>query len=99
MFKTIFPYFGFQFTSIKFSVGLTSHDFYRFLIYVHLHPFEVHTNTFGHIQSKKILIFSVDGVMCYYPKCIILQGNCCVKGSNIDISKLESKVEMQHFLS
>ncbi len=26
--------------------------FYRFLIYVHLHPFEVRTSTLGHIQSK-----------------------------------------------
>jgi hypothetical protein len=39
----------------------------------------------------------MNGVMCYFPKCVLLQGNHCAKGSNIDISKLESKTRIQHF--
>ncbi len=48
---------------------------------------------------KKLLIVSVNGVMCYYPKCIILQGNCHVRGININISKLEWRIGVQQFLS
>jgi hypothetical protein len=36
--------------------------------------------------------------MCYFPKCVVLQGNYHVKGSNIDICKLESRLGVQHFL-
>ncbi len=46
-----------------------------------------------------MLILNMNGVMCYFPKCVVLQNNRCVKGSNIDISKLESRVKVQHFLS
>jgi hypothetical protein len=51
-FKNIFPYFGLQFTSFKFLVGLTFHDFCSFFIYVHLRPSKVRTNILGHIMSK-----------------------------------------------
>ncbi len=36
--------------------------------------------------------------MCYFPKCVVIQGNNLVKGSNIDICKLESRIGVQHFL-
>jgi hypothetical protein len=46
-----------------------------------------------------MLIIGLHDVMCYFPKCVILQGNHHVRGSNIDINKLESKAKVQHFLS
>ncbi len=36
-------------------------------------------------------------MLCYFPKCVILQNNHYVKGNNIDISKLEVRAKMQHF--
>jgi len=65
--------------------------FFFMSIYVHLRS----TQAF---LVKSNQIFSVNGVIYYYPKCIILQGNRCVKGNNIDINKLESKARMQNFL-
>ncbi len=35
--------------------------------------------------------------MGYFPKCVVLQGNHHVKGNNIDICKLESRVGVKQF--
>jgi hypothetical protein len=41
----------------------------------------------------------MNGMMCYFPKCVVLQGNYHVRGSNIDNSKLELRVKMKKILS
>ncbi len=46
-------------------------------------------------MPKKLLIFNMNGVVCYFPKCVVLQGNRYVRGNNIDINTLESKARMQ----
>jgi hypothetical protein len=51
------------------------------------------------IKHKKLLILSVNGLLCYFPKCDVFQGNACVFGWNIDNSKVEIKVGADHFLS
>jgi len=48
--------------------------------------------------AQKTIDFQFEcGVMCYFPKCVVLQGNHHVKGNNIDICKLESRVGVKHF--
>ncbi len=47
---------------------------------------------------KKLLII-MNSVTCYFSICVLLQGNHCVTGSNIDVNKLKSKARMQHFFS
>jgi hypothetical protein len=37
--------------------------------------------------------------MYYFPQIVVLQGNCCVRGNNIDINKLEVRDGMQLFVS
>ncbi len=72
MSKIILPYFGYQSNFCKFSVVLTSFDFCRLFIYVHLHPPKVRTNVFGHIflRLKNLLFLNVNDVllrkMCYF---------------------------------
>ncbi len=34
--------------------------------------------------------------MCDFSQSVVLQGNHCVKGNNIDINKLESRIGVQH---
>ncbi len=38
-------------------------------------------------------------VLCYVPQCAILQGNAWMFRRNIDISKVEVKAKVKHFLS
>ncbi len=40
----------------------------------------------------------MDGVLCYFLRNVVLQGNQCVKGRNIDSTKVEVKTKVQHFL-
>jgi hypothetical protein len=44
------------------------------------------------VGPKKLLIFSVNSVLCYVPQCAILQGNAQVFGKNIDKNKVEVRV-------
>jgi hypothetical protein len=39
--------------------------------------------------TEKLLIFSVNGVFCYFPHSTILQGNAKVFGRNVDKTKVE----------
>jgi hypothetical protein len=41
----------------------------------------------------------VNNVFCYFPQSALLQEDCCVKGGNINIIKMEVKVRLQQFLS
>ncbi len=36
---------------------------------------------------------------CYFPQSVLLQEDCCVKGGNIDIFKVEVRAKLQQFLS
>jgi len=38
------------------------------------------------IGPKKMWILSMNAVMCYFPQNVILQGNCHMRGNNIDIT-------------
>ncbi len=49
--------------------------------------------------TKKLLIFSVNGVFCYFSKCALLQGDQQKAEKNLNISKLEICVKVQDFLS
>jgi hypothetical protein len=100
-FKIIIPFFGYQFNSFKFLVGLTHFDFCRFF-YLCPFPFirHLHKRFWSYpLVPKNLLIISINSMLCYFPKCDILQNNLHVKGSNIDISKLEVRARVQHFLS
>jgi len=41
----------------------------------------------------------VNGVLCYVPQCVVLQGNAQVFGRNINKSKVEVRTGIKHFLS
>ncbi len=49
------------------------------------------------VKPKKLLILSVNGVLCYFPQCVVLQGNVWVFNINIDLMKVEVKVGVEHF--
>jgi len=40
-------------------------------------------------QLKKFLIFNVNGVFCYFPKCAHFEGDQQKIGKNLNMSKLE----------
>jgi len=48
---------------------------------------------------KKLSIFNVNGVICYFSQNVILQRCHHVKGRNIDVNKMGARVGVQHFLS
>jgi len=60
-----------------------------------------HIQTFWPQSStiKKLFILSVNCVLCYFPKCALLQGNQWKTRKNLDVSKLEICARVQHFLS
>jgi hypothetical protein len=49
--------------------------------------------------TKILLILSVNGVLCYFPKCALLQGDRQKTGKNLDVSKLEICAKVQHVMS
>ncbi len=50
-------------------------------------------------ESKKLLILNMNGVLCYFPQYVISQDNVRVFGRNIDKSKIEVRVIVEHFLA
>lgn len=46
----------------------------------------------------KLLILNMNGVLCYFPHIVVLQGKQHVKGRNIDGNKEEARVGVQHFI-
>jgi len=51
------------------------------------------------LYSQQNLIFNVKNVFCYFPQSVFLQEDCCVKGGNIDITKVEVKARLQQLIS
>ncbi len=51
------------------------------------------------VGLEKLLIFNVNGVLCYFPHCVVLQGNAQVFGKNIDTMKMKVITTVEHFLS
>jgi hypothetical protein len=49
--------------------------------------------------TKKLFILNVNGVLCYFPKCALLQGDQQKTGKNLNVSKLEIRVGIHDFLS
>jgi len=41
------------------------------------------------LEPKKILVFSINGVSCYFPPSVVLQRNVRVFGKNVDKTKVE----------
>jgi hypothetical protein len=56
----------------------------------------VHSSRLG---PKKLLIFNVNGVLCYFPLLAILQRNARVFGRNVDKAKMEVKARVEDFLA
>jgi len=50
------------------------------------------------LEPKKLLAFNINGMLCYFPPLVVLQGNVRVFGKNVDKTKVESKLEWQIFL-
>ncbi len=50
------------------------------------------------LGSKKLLIFSVNGLLCYFPPSAVLQGNVRLFGRNVDKAKVEVRMERKIFL-
>jgi hypothetical protein len=50
-------------------------------------------------KIKKLLILSVNGVLCYFPKCAIFQGDQRKTRKNLNVSKLEIRARVQDFLA
>lgn len=49
-------------------------------------------------DGMKLLILNMNGVLCYFPHIVVLQGKQHVKGRNIDRNKEEARVGVQHFI-
>jgi hypothetical protein len=54
----------------------------------------VHSSPF---RPKKLLIFNVNGVLCYFSPSIVLKGNARVFGRNVDKAKVEVRVGVEDF--
>jgi len=50
------------------------------------------------LGPKKLLIINVNGVLCYFPPSVVLQGNVRLFGRNVDKAKVEVKIGMEDFL-
>jgi hypothetical protein len=50
------------------------------------------------LRPKKMLIFNVNGMFCYFTPSTVLQGNAKVFGRNVDKTKMEVKVGVENFL-
>jgi hypothetical protein len=50
------------------------------------------------LGSKKLLIFSVNGVLCYFPPSAVLQGIARLFGRKVDKAKVEVRMEWKIFL-
>jgi hypothetical protein len=51
------------------------------------------------LEPKKLLAFNVNGMLCYFPPLVILQGNAKMFGKNVDKTKVEVKDGVEHFLN
>jgi hypothetical protein len=51
------------------------------------------------LGSKKLLIFNVNGVLCYFPPSIVLQGNVKLFGRNVDMAKVEVRARLEDFFA
>jgi hypothetical protein len=51
------------------------------------------------LELKKLLVFNVNGMLCYFPPSTILQENAKVFGKNVDKTKVEVKAYVEIFLS
>ncbi len=45
--------------------------------------------------TKKLFIFNINGVLCYFPKCALFQGDQWKIGKNLDVSRLEIHARVQ----
>jgi hypothetical protein len=50
------------------------------------------------IELKKLLVLSFNGMLCYFPPLVVLQGNARVFRRNVDKTKVEVKARMESFL-
>jgi len=55
--------------------------------------------SFTYFYHKNLLIFNMNGVMCYFPQSSTLQGNHHVKKNNIDINIVEPRARMPQLVS
>jgi hypothetical protein len=46
-----------------------------------------------------MLVLSVNGVLCYFPPLVVLQGNVRMFGQDVDKTKVEVRVRVQNFLN
>jgi hypothetical protein len=51
------------------------------------------------LKPKKLLILNINGVLCYFPFSVILEGNVRMFGRNVDKAKVEVKVGVEDFLT
>jgi len=59
-------------------------------------------SSFLHLQiakPEKLLILNVNGLLSYFPHSVVQHGNAQIFGRNIDRSKVEVKIGVEHFLS
>ncbi len=69
------------------------HDVFTFNVKTWIQIFQPRPST-----TKKLFIFSVNGVLSYSPKCALLQGNRQKTRKSLDISKLEIHVRVHDFI-
>jgi hypothetical protein len=50
-------------------------------------------------EPKKLLVLIVDGMLCYFPPLVVLQGNVRMFGKNVDQTKVEVKTRVENFIS
>jgi hypothetical protein len=51
------------------------------------------------IDPKKLLVLSINGVLCYFPPLVVLERNARVFGKNVNNTKMEVRARMENFLN
>jgi hypothetical protein len=51
------------------------------------------------VRPKKLLILNVNDLLWYFPYSVVQHGNAQMFGRNIDRSKVEVRIGVEHFLS
>jgi hypothetical protein len=51
------------------------------------------------LEPKKLLVLSVNGMLCYFLPSAVLQGNARMFGKNVDMTKVEVRARVESFLN
>jgi hypothetical protein len=51
------------------------------------------------VEPKKLLVLNINGVVCYFPHLVVLQGNARVFRKNVDKTKMKVRIGVKVFIN